>query len=218
MNIEFVFGGSFDPVHYGHLNIIKSLNQFFPEWPIRLLPCSVPPLKEKSNASFNQRVSMLKIAIAPLLSKSSAVQDNIIIDEREGQRAGKSYTLDSLKSLALEEPLINRVLVVGMDTLLNMLQWNQWQELSSFCHLMLIARPGTTDVGVEKIMHKLAFSCTKDSHKLEITPSGRYYYLNIKERDISSTEIRSLLKKDSSVFELIPKSVYDYMNENQIYQ
>jgi len=209
-NIEFIFGGSFDPVHFGHINVIEKLRQTYPEWPIRLLPCAVPPLKDATGASFSQRVDMLSIVTTDI--------KNVLIDERENKRNGKSYTLDSLKSLSEEYPLSHYVLVVGADTLKSMYDWYQWQQLKDYCHLLLVNRPGSLISDVGKLMRQLGFSCSNNAQELEKMPSGHYYCLNIEEKDISSTGIRSQLQKGLSVEHLIPGKVVDYIKKNLIYQ
>ncbi len=208
-NIEFVFGGSFDPVHIGHISVISHLRQECPEWTIRLLPCSVPALKKATSASFEQRVDMLKLATEDV--------DYVVIDEREHHRQGKSYTLDSLQSLAKENVGRTSVLVVGADTVLTMDQWHRWQTLAHHCHLVLVKRPGSLIVDIEKVMQPLGFVCTKNIQELELTPYGRYYCLNIEEKDISSTEIRNRLTNKQTIDSLIPNCVNDYIKKNFIY-
>ena len=208
-SIEFIFGGSFDPIHRGHINVIEKLREFCPSWPIRLLPCSVPALKNLTSASFEQRVEMLKIATKAI--------ENIVIDKRENKRDGKSFTLDSLQSLVQEYPKRKFALVVGGDTLNTMNQWHQWQQLSNYCHLLLVNRPGTVISDIQESMAQMGFSCAINVQKLEKTPSGHYYCLNIKEKDVSSTEIRTQLADGLSMNKFIPDCVSDYIKKNRIY-
>lgn len=208
-NIEFIFGGSFDPVHFGHINVVEKLREECPAWPIRLLPCALPALKDATSVSFERRVDMLKLATDHL--------DKIVIDERENKRTGKSYTLDSLHSLTQELQATRFVLVVGADTYESMKLWHQWQRLKDYCHLLLVNRPGVLVNDVSKGMAQLGFECTKNIQKLEIMPAGHYYCLSIEEKDISSTGIRSLLHRNLSVEQLIPSKVIDYIKKNLIY-
>ncbi len=209
-NIEFIFGGSFDPIHIGHINVIERLREKCPSWPIRLLPCSVPVLKNKLSASFEQRVEMLAIATNHI--------DHIIIDERENKRLGKSFTIDSLQSLIQEVPERRPVLVIGADTYESVKLWHQWQQLRDYCHLVLVNRPGVAIGDVNKGMEQLGFDCAKNIQKLELVPAGQYYYLNIEEKDVSSTGVRSQLSGGLSVEQLIPNKVIDYIKKNLIYQ
>lgn len=207
---EFVFGGSFDPVHLGHLHVMESLRELCASWSLRVLPCSVPPLKNLASASFEQRVAMLKLVTDSI--------DNLQIDERENKREGKSYTLDSLQSLAQQYPSKNFVLVVGGDTLKSMNQWHEWQQLANYCHLLLVNRPGTKIENIVTLMYQLGFNRVKKVQELEVTPNGRYYCLNMEAFDISSTEIRTRLSNGLSVDKLISKRVMDYIKKNFIYK
>jgi len=208
-NIEFIFGGSFDPVHIGHINVIDKLREKCPGWPIRLLPCAIPALKNTTTASFAQRVKMLGIATEHI--------ENLIIDERENKRAGKSYTLDSLQSLTQEIPATKFVLVIGADTFKSLQLWHHWQQLKDYCHLLLVNRPGIQTGDVKKEMALLGFVCTKNIQKLELMPAGHYYCLDMEEKDISSTGIRSQLHGGLSVEQLMPCKVIDYIKKNLIY-
>ena len=209
-NIEFIFGGSFDPVHIGHINVIEKLRENCSDWPIRLLPCAVPALKNATSGNFEQRVNMLRIATEHI--------DNIVIDERENARMGISYTIDSLQDLTEEKYLTKFVLVIGMDTFKNMNQWHQWHHLKDYCHLLLVNRPGSSIENIDSEMRQLGFDCTKNVQKLELLSSGHYYCLNIEEKDISSTGIRSNLQRGLSVKSLVPSKVIDYIKKNLIYQ
>jgi len=208
--IELIFGGSFDPVHQGHLNVINSLRKHFPDWSIRLLPCSVPALKEPTSASFKQRVAMLELA-------TKAIK-GIVIDQRENDRFGKSYTLDSLKSLAKENPNVKRALVVGADTLKSMHKWFHWQEVREYCHLIFVNRPGYDINDLAKEMKLLGFVLVKNKHELESSQGSKYYCLIIEEKDISSSEVRSHLLNNLSVDRFIPNNVNEYIVKNKIYQ
>lgn len=208
-NIELIFGGSFDPVHLGHVNVIKSLRKAFPDWLIRLMPCSVPALKLATSASFEQRVDMLQLAIKNI--------SDVVIDKRENDRVGKSYTLDSLKSLSKENVNRKRVLVIGTDTLMSMNQWYQWQELKNHCHLIYVSRPNVNIEEPAKEMQRLGFNLAASAHELENSNIGYYYCLKIEEKDISSSEVRSHLLRGLSVDKLIPENVKEYIVKNQIY-
>jgi nicotinate-nucleotide adenylyltransferase len=211
---EFVFGGSFDPIHFGHLNIIKSIKAQFPANLIRIMPCAIPALKDNTAASFEQRVDMLKLAIAEL-PKSSKL--NIVVDKKENQREGFSFTLDSLIELSHELPNQNWLLVIGADSLNNMTQWHQWQQLAKHCHLVIVKRPGSKINEFERLLQQLGFSCAKNSQELAINAFGRYYCLNCEEKDISSTRIRSHLKRGLSVDKLLPLNVIDYIKKESLY-
>ncbi|MCF6194792.1 MAG: nicotinate (nicotinamide) nucleotide adenylyltransferase, partial [Kangiellaceae bacterium] len=134
---EFVFGGSFDPVHLGHVNLLAHLQRFAPSWRIRILPCAMPPLKRRTIASFEQRVTMLKLGLDNLEQS-----EKITIDQRENDRLGKSFTFDSLQNLRGESPDVDLVLVLGADAISSISQWYRVEDLNQLCHLMIVNRPG----------------------------------------------------------------------------
>lgn len=208
-DIEFIFGGSFDPVHLGHINVINSLKKLKPEWPIRVIPCSTPALKAPNDARFEQRVVMLNMALQML--------DNIIIDERENSRAGKSYTLDSLKCLTAEQPQRILLLVVGIDTLKSMDRWYQWQQLRDYCHLIVVNRPSASIDDMSDYMDKLGFQPTENLDKMAISGNGRYYCLALVEKDISSTQIRSQLVNGLSTDLLVQDCISRYIVKSGLY-
>lgn len=209
-NIEFIFGGTFDPVHLGHLNVIHSLRKAFPDWLIRLLPCSLPALKKETNTSFAHRVVMLELAVKNI--------SGIVIDQRENDRNGKSYTLDSLISLSNEEPSKIRILVVGLDTIESMHKWFQCQELKKYCHLIYVARPNSSSEELDKQMQRLGFFVENTIEKLKSYHCGYYSYLKIEEKALSSSEVRSHLLKGVSVKNMLPTGVKEYIIKNMLYQ
>lgn len=209
---EFVFGGSFDPVHLGHINLLTHLTQFFPSWKVRILPCATPPLKERTIASFEQRVVMLELGL-----ENIAQFENITIDQREHYRLGKSFTFDSLQDLKCENPNVNLVLVLGADAISSINQWYRVADLSQLCHLMVVNRPGTELDKLESSLQELGFNCAKSKQELELEPFGRYHCHTIEERDISSTQIRERLAKHQSVDHLLCANVINYIADHRPY-
>jgi len=208
--IEFIFGGTFDPIHLGHLNVIYSLRKAFPDWLIRLLPCSLPAFNKETNTSFAHRVAMLRIAVKNI--------SGIVIDQRENDRNGKSYTLDSLKSFYTEDPSRIRVLVVGLDTIASMHQWFQCQELSKYCHVVYVARPNCDFENIDKQMQELGFYWETKVEALKNNHCGYYSCLKIEEKTTSSSEVRSHLLKGADVEDMLPVGVKEYIVKNKLYQ
>ena len=206
---EFVFGGSFDPVHLGHINLLTHLQAFSQNWRVRLLPCATPSLKAPTIASYEQRVAMLKVSFGKA--------ENLIIDQRENTRKGKSYTFDSLRELRHENSETRLVLVLGADAINSINQWYRCEQLSQLCHLMIVNRPGNSLSKAEIVLQKLGYKCAINKQQLEIDGAGRYYCLTIEERAISSTEIRKRLAEKLSVNDLLSAKVIDYIDDHQPY-
>jgi nicotinate-nucleotide adenylyltransferase len=206
---EFIFGGSFDPVHLGHINLLVHLKQFFPSWGIRVLPCANPPLKQPTLASFSHRVAMLKLGLEHL--------EKITIDPREHQRSGKSFTYHSLRDLRTENPDIKLVLVLGADAMKSINQWYRVADLSQLCHLVIVNRPRTLLSQLESNLQQLGFNCAISKQELELEAFGRYHCLTVEERDISSTEIRERLAENQSIEHLVSSCVINYIDDNHPY-
>jgi len=214
--MELVFGGSFDPIHLGHFNVIENLTKRFPDLPIRIIPCSIPALKSRTSASFEQRVEMINLSLKPFAQIRFDAEINI--DQRENLREGKSYTVDTLESLSKEFPERRFVLVVGADTLKSMNQWHRWKKLSELCHLLVVNRPNYKIDNLKELAKSLGFSAVKGVDELMVNDNGCYSCLNIEEVDTSSTEIRKNFTNGLSNDKFISNDVINYINNNLIYK
>lgn len=207
--LEFVYGGSFDPVHLGHQNIVTHLNAHFSEASVRILPCSQPALKAPNVASFEQRLAMLEIAFDG--------NKNVIIDPRENYRRGKSYTFHSLTEIREEDKESSFVLVVGTDTFQTMDKWFRFEELSKLCNLLLVARPGVIEKNSNTLIKKLGFLPAKTKGELAKQAVGLYYCLPIEEKNISSSQIRSQIESSRLDSRLLSKEITTYIRDNGLY-
>lgn len=208
--VELLFGGSFDPIHLGHLNLINNVRREFPNETIRLIPCFEPPLKNLTSASFEHRVAMVKLATSNI--------DNIIIDTRESLRPGKSYTLDTVKELKAENPDVKLIFVIGADAISSIERWYQCEKLSKYCHFLIVNRPNFDINEKQSPLEELGFSQVENYQKLAHKPIGHYSYINIDEKDISSTQIRQNLAQSDLIKHFIPNSVFDYIQKHAIYK
>ncbi len=130
-----LFGGTFDPVHNGHLRMALEAGEELALEQVRLLPCHRPPHRETPNVDSDQRTHMLRLAVesCPLLK----------LDDRELRRDGPSYTLETLQSLRAElGPEVSLIWVMGSDSFLGLESWHRWRELLDYAHLLVVARPG----------------------------------------------------------------------------
>lgn len=210
IQFEFLFGGTFDPVHYGHIGIIDALVQLSPDIPVRLLPCAIPALKSLPQTTFQQRVDMLKLVVA----KNSS----IIIDQREQLRSKPSYTYETLEMLRQDYPDKQFFLVMGMDSLLNLKQWFQWKSLSQMCHLVVVNRPGVSVIQAEQACKASGFYLEQDFEKMALYAVGRCFLLKMPEKKQSSTEIRHLIRNKQVLDSMLPQSVIEYIHNNHLYE
>ena len=134
MNPIGIFGGTFDPIHYGHLRTAFELLQALRLGELRFMPAGNPPHREQPMASAEQRVAMVRAA--------TAGQPGFTVDDRETRREGPSYSVDTLAGLRAEHPTRPLCLIVGMDAFLGLPKWHQWQDILKLAHLVVAHRPG----------------------------------------------------------------------------
>lgn len=206
---EFVFGGTFDPFHHGHLAVIQALQLLAAEIPIRLLPCAIPAIKAKPSASFEQRVEMLKLATSHL--------SNLVVDESEQDRLKPSYTFDTLVQLQKSQPNQKHLLVIGADSLLNLTQWYCWQQLASMCHLVVVTRPNIDEKDLSNAMTTSQFNFVKGFNDLTKTSSGLGFWLKMVEKRESSTQIRQSIDNNELLDVMLPQSVIKYIHKHNLY-
>ncbi|MET1256809.1 nicotinate (nicotinamide) nucleotide adenylyltransferase [Aliikangiella maris] len=224
MEFELIFGGTFDPVHRGHLAVIQALHQSAPNMPVRLLPCAMPPLKKSPSTTFTQRCEMLSLATAEYSS--------IIIDKREELRERPSYTIETLNNLQQELPEKNFILVIGMDNLQIFKQWHQWQTLHLLCHLIVVNRDVqnqlTTNLSCElqsndedmlkSQCQNLGFTPVDQIEQLVESSTGRSFLLKIPNMPQSSTEIRQMIRNRQALDVMLPESIIKYIHLNHLYE
>lgn len=192
-----IFGGTFNPVHNGHLNVIRSvINELSPERFI-VMPTGIPPHKQASDlASDSDRLEMLKLAVADL--------PEVIISDYEIQKGGRSYTYETLGHLRAVYPDDDLYFVMGTDMLSTFLSWRNPDVIMSLATLVGISR----DDGDAELIR---FSAERI-----IEAGGRCILINCEPYEASSTEIRNGIKNGESC-ELLPASVYDYIKLRGLY-
>ena len=131
-----LFGGTFNPVHNGHLRIASELAELLPISELRMMPCGVPPHRDKKMVSAQQRLEMLQIGIG---------HDNpaLTIEDIELQRTTPSYSIDTVNLIRRNlGPSVPLILCLGMDALASISSWHRWEQLLDFCHIAVSSRPG----------------------------------------------------------------------------
>ena len=130
-----LFGGTFNPVHIGHLRIAIELAELLQVDSLRMVPCALPPHRQSPSVSAEHRLSMLRAGIAN--------HNKLVADDIELRREGPSYTIDTLRAvrqqIGPDRPLY---LCIGLDVLATLDTWRDWQQLTGFCHLIISSRPG----------------------------------------------------------------------------
>ena len=194
-----IYGGSFDPIHLGHLKTATTLKTELQLDHLFLLPCCEPVHKDGLKYPSNDRLKMLNLA----LEKFSTLE----IDSREILRGGGSYMIDTLhelKQIYRDEPIC---LIIGMDSFLKFKTWKDWQEFSKLVHMVILQRQGfgliDSSLG--------SFQTTKEVQQLKLESNGLLYFSNCPKINISSSDIRSRIAANQNLDDLLPKSVINYL-------
>jgi nicotinate-nucleotide adenylyltransferase len=206
-----VFGGTFDPIHYGHLRSALELCERLHLSQLRLMPCAVPAHRASPQCSAQQRAAMVELAVRG--------ESRLICDARELQRSGPSYTIDSLMELREElGESVSLSLVMGCDAVLGINSWHRWEEILDWAHVLVIARPGWDLPERGEVSQWLAQNRLDEPQGLVEKVSGSVYIEQLRPLDISSTEIRKLLANRQSARYLMPEPVLDYIEEHGLYE
>lgn len=209
MNPIGVFGGTFDPIHYGHLRTAFELMHALDLAEVRFMPCGLPPHREVPVADARTRAEMVRIA--------TRAQDGFVVDDRELERQGPSYSVDTLSALRTEFPDRSLCLIVGMDAFLGLPMWHRWREILQLAHLIVAHRPGWRAPGDGPLGELLAGSASRrpgDFHELKV---GRIFVHAVTQLEISSTEIRALIKGGRDPRFLLPDGVRDKIIDSACY-
>ena len=194
-----IYGGSFDPIHLGHLKTATTLKTELQLDHLFLLPCCEPVHKDGLKYPSNDRLKMLNLA----LEKFSTLE----IDSREILRGGGSYMIDTLhelKQIYKDEPIC---LIIGMDSFLKIKTWKDWQEFSKLVHLVILQRQGFNIIDSSLD----SFHNTKDVNELRLESNGLLYFSNCPKINISSSDIRDRIAANQNLDDLLPKSVINYL-------
>jgi nicotinate-nucleotide adenylyltransferase len=204
-----ILGGSFDPVHYGHLRPALEMQRLLGLEELRLVPCMVPPHRAQPEASAQQRVAMLTAAVENYPA--------FRVDTREFDRQGPSYTLDTLISFREEMPGASLCLLVGMDAFQVLTSWHRWRELTDYCHLVVMERPGAKSPAQGELAEFIGLHRVTDADMLARQSSGLLYFHPVSQLEISSTAIRKLLASGGDAGFLLPERVLNIIRSEGLY-
>jgi nicotinate-nucleotide adenylyltransferase len=210
-----LLGGMFDPVHYGHLHLADDVRNALGIREVRLVPAADPPHRAAPHASARDRVAMLDLA----------VQDfpGIVVDTREIERGGKSYTVDTLAGLRAERPDAPLWLLLGADQFRSLPAWHRWRAILDLAHVIVVPRPGVPLEGdlPAALAAEFAARRVRDPRALRSTIGGSIYVQPVAPHPVSSTAIRSALDaggaKPVEMAGLLPPAVLAYIESNGLY-
>ncbi len=199
-----IFGGTFDPIHIGHLCTVADVQQALALEQVRIVPLCSPSHRPPPTASTEQRLRMLEAAIAS--------NPGFTVDDREVKREGTSYTVDTLKSLKREFGDDQTLcLIIGSDAFAHLPGWRQPEMILKLAHLIIMHRPREPIAG-HFIDHQ-----TNDPLALKLKKSGCILTQPVTQLDISSSNIRQRLKRGEIPRYLVPKGVLEIISHERIY-
>ena len=205
-----VLGGTFDPVHIGHLRGALEVAETLGLDEVRLVPNFRPPHREAPNSSAQDRLAMVQLAVQDV--------PPLAVDARELERDRPSYTLDTLESLREELDQQDQIhLIVGWDAFCGLPSWHRWEELLDHCHILDMQRPDADSDAPQALRDLLAAHSVNDPLALS-GRSGQIAFVWQAPLEVSATRIRQFLASGRSVRFLVPDAVLAYINAHGLYR
>lgn len=206
-----LLGGTFDPVHNGHIRLALEILTRLNLSGIRMIPLNIPPHRNMPIASKQHRLQMLLDATRHI--------DGLSVDEREINREDTSWTIDTVRSVRTELPDTSLCLIMGKDAFLSFDSWKDWEQITDYVHLVIASRNfAKKETYTDNIQRLLSERSINDHSQLLTATSGYIYQIDIPLLDISSTQIRESLARQQAVDSLLPNSTLHYLNKHHLYQ
>lgn len=206
-----IFGGTFDPVHFGHLRMVQEVAEYCSLESVRMIPAGIPPHRSRPQCEAIHRLEMVRIAASgnPLL----------VPDDRETRKTMPCYSVETLTELRSElgkdKPIC---LMVGADAFLGLATWHEWERIFDLAHVIVAQRPGFDLALKGPLSEEYEKRREKDPAVLRHLPSGKILNVDITLLDISSSMIRQCLARGKSVRYLLPDAVLDYIRSHGLYR
>ncbi len=199
-----IFGGTFDPVHFGHLRPALEVMQALQLDQVRFIPNKIPPHRELPWLDAQARTQLLQ----------TAIKDNpgFVVDTRELERDGPSYMIDTLQSLRADFPGETLCLIMGLDVFAGLPRWHHWQQILDVCHLVVMTRPGF-DWPHDAAVQALAAQRVSDARALQQAAAGKILLKSVTALDISSSAIRQQCQAGQCIRYLLPDAVHHHLQE-----
>lgn len=204
-----IFGGSFDPVHFGHLRPALEILEALSLDSMRFIPSGQPPHRGAPQAPAAARLAMLKAALAD--------EPRFQVDERELKRATPSYTFDTLAELKAEHARDRLVLMLGLDAFLGFTTWHRWKEILDLAHLVVAHRPGSALEAHGESAMLVQEREVDDAQALMAHAAGKIMLQPVTQLEISSSQVREAVARGADVRYLVPEAVRRVIQDSKCY-
>lgn len=213
MSALLIFGGTFDPIHNGHLRLAEEMREALAAAAVRFIPVGVPPHRSACRADTAARIAMLERALQG--------NPHFELDLRETHKPTPSYTVETLRELRAENPDTPLILLLGSDAFAGLDRWHAWRELFDLAHIAIAERPGALADWRNRLSGELAEVMTARqaaaAADLKSRSAGSIYVHAITALDISASAIRDAIARGASVRYLLPDAVIDYIQLKRLY-
>ena len=206
-----LFGGTFDPIHNGHLKIASEMLRLLNLSELRFIPCALPSHRSLPLVSACDRAAMLDLAIE--------TEPRFVCDRREIDRIGPSFTIDTLAEIREElGPSCPLIFLMGSDAIHSIDSWKQWKLLLNYTHLFIVNRPGVSVGFPNHIWEWIKMYQVSNLDCLDLTSNGHIFITSVNALEISATEVRNMLcHRLPNVNRLLPRCVLDFVKQNDLY-
>jgi nicotinate-nucleotide adenylyltransferase len=212
-----IVGGTFDPIHYGHLRLGAEVRKALGLPEVRMIPAGIPPHRSQPIASATDRMAMTELGCAEF--------PGLVADGREIARQGSSYTVVTLQSLHAEDPTRPLALIIGSDAFAGLAAWHKWEQIFTLAHLVVVQRPGEAPPPGDappSLREQWERRLTTDPSRLSRQLAGAIVLQSVTPQLISSTAVRAALARGAAgrdeISGLLPSSVLAYIDRNQLYR
>lgn len=204
-----IFGGTFDPVHLGHLRAATEVQSSLSLQQVIFVPCGTPALGKQPHATAEQRLQMVLLAMQGLAG--------FLVDRYEVDRPGPSYVYDTLRYLRAQHAETPLCFIVGVDAFLHLEKWHRWQQLFDLTHFVVMQRPGYSLPEQNKLPVWARQRWADNPEPLHQSTHGRIFVCQVTPHDISATAIRARIAAAQKLDQLLPDSVQQYIVDNSLY-
>jgi nicotinate-nucleotide adenylyltransferase len=204
-----LLGGTFDPIHIGHLRLAIEIREALALDEMHLVPASIPNLRDSPSTSADQRLAMLQLAVAGT---------GLSVDPRELAQSGTSYTVETLHAIRQQRPTESLCFILGQDAFNGLTGWYRWSEILNYAHLVVATRPGYAAPSDPMLIELLARTRADSVATLRAELAGHIVLQPIPLLPIAATDLRRRVRTGHSIALLTPPTVVDYIAQHHLYQ